>query len=163
MNHDPTPGVIDGRQAYTDALRAALMSVPGQPSRQLWMIDDAFAAWPLDDPAVLQTLSQWLRLPGRQIHMIGGDFDAVTRAHPRFAHWRRGRVHVFDAWQPLEIERHELSARLLAGHLAVELLDREHWRARVVSDPASLRAMAEDAGSLLHRCESAWPVTTLGL
>ena len=163
MGQELPTGVIDGRRAFTEALRIPLLALGDASTRELWLIDDGFEAWPLDEPAVLDAMSQWHRAAGRQVHMIGADFDAVARRHPRFANWRRSRVHGFDAWQPLEADRSELGAVLLAGDHAVELLDREHWRARIQLSPAALRALAENAASLLRRCESAWPVTTLGL
>ncbi len=162
---ESSPVVIDGRQAFTDALRATLLSLAEQPplAGELWLIDQEFAAWPLDEPAVLAALTMWLRRPGTRLRLIGNDYDAVARRCPRFSQWRRHQVHVFEAWQPAPSERRVLSAVLLAGKRSIELLDAERWRARHVTEPAALRGLLEHAAVLLQCCEPAWPATTLGL
>ncbi len=158
-----SPTLIDGRPAFADALRQALLVLPEQAVRELRLIDEEFAGWPLDEPAVLDALTRWLRLGGRQIHMLGRDFDAVLRRHPRFALWRRPFTHAFTAWQPTVDHRQSLDAVLLTATVGIELLDRTHWRARRVTNPAALRHLAENVAELQHLCEPAWPATTLGL
>jgi hypothetical protein len=155
--------MIDGRLAFADALRQALLVMPERSGRELWLIDQEFTGWPLDEPPVLDALTRWLRLGGRQIHMLGLDFAAVSRRHPRFSAWRRPFTHAFAAWQPTEDQRLSLDAMLLTGALGVELLDRTQWRARHVTEPAALRNLADTVAELQRLCEPAWPVTTLGL
>lgn len=154
---------IDGRQAFTDAIRALLLQLPELAPREVWMIDAAFDGWPLDEPAVLDALTAWLRLAGRQLNIVANDFSAVQQRFPRFGNWRKPRVHALQAWQPTPEDRLPLTAQLLASSAAIELLDATHWRARKVSDRADLRSLNENAGTLLRRCQSAWPVTTVGL
>lgn len=158
--------VVHGRQAWSDALRDLFLALPQVPTgagRDLWMVGEWFEAWPLDEPAVLDALSQWIKPAGRRLHIAGGDFEAVQRRHPRFATWRRDRGHLIDAWQPAQTERVVLGPLLLAPHQALELLEVERWSARSVRDPSALRALRDGVAALLHRCESGWPVTTLGL
>jgi hypothetical protein len=163
MPLDPRTAPIEGRQDFAEALRQILVGLPGQNTRELWLIDEQFSGWPLDEPTVLDALSQWARLGGRQIHMVGLDFDAVSRSHPRFTAWRRPFGHAVAAWQPAADQRVPLNAVLLTSAAGIELLERTHWRARWVTDPAALRHLAENVAELQHRCEPAWPVTTLGL
>ncbi|WP_088279453.1 hypothetical protein [Ideonella sp. A 288] len=164
MSTDAAPSADqDGRQAFTDALRELLTNLPGQGLHEMWWVDESFEAWPLDEPAVLEALSRWSRVPGRRLHIVGSDFELTARRHPRFAAWRRDRAHVTEAWRPLPTERTDLPVRLLAGDRGVELLDRVHWHWRRVDDRATLVNLMSSTADLLHRCESAWPITTLGL
>jgi len=156
------PG-LEGRHAFTDALHAAMTQLPSQGARELWMIDADFEGWPLDAPAVLESLSHWLRGGGRQVRMLSLDFDAVARWHPRFASWRRDRSHAFQAWHPSPGERVDMPSWWLAGDVGLELLDREQWRGRWLGGRQVLREKVDQAEALLHRCEPAWPSTTLGL
>jgi hypothetical protein len=163
MDGSPSSGAIEGRQAYTEAIRALLCGLPDQGVRDLWLVGGDFEAWPLDEPPVLEALSRWARPVGRMLHIVGGDFVAVQRRFPRFSAWRNDRSHAFEAWRPAPDERAVMGSWLQAGAQGVELLDVAHWRARRVTNPAALRSLAERAAALLHRCESAWPITTLGL
>lgn len=155
--------LLDGREAFTAALRERLTSLPAQGMQEIWLVDEQFDGWPFDDAAVLESLGVWLRKGARRMQLIGADFTAVARQHPRFAQWRRDYVHAIQAWQPVECERVPLDGLLLAGNLAIELLDRERWRARRVVDASAVRVLAERSAALLQRCESAWPLAALGL
>jgi hypothetical protein len=155
--------IIEGRSAFGAAIRDLLLALPDRAVREIWMLGEDYEGWPLDDPSVLDALSRWTRLPGRRIHMVGGDFETVQQRFPRFSEWRRHRGHLFEAWQPAQAERALMGCWLIAGSQAIELLDGQHWRARLVDDPAALRALNERAVALLHRCEPGWPITTLGL
>lgn len=156
-------GVSEGRDAFVATVRSLLLGLPERGPREVWMVDAEFEAWPLDDDTVLDALAVWLRPPGRRLHIVAGDFKAVQWRHPRFSAWRRPWTHVLDAWQPLPEERVQLSALLLAGDAALEMLDAARWRARMVSGRPALRVLHENVAGLLHRCQSAWPATTLGL
>ena len=163
MAPNPDPARIDSRHAFADALRQFWLALPEQTARELWLVDAQFAGWPLDEPDVLAALARWLRQGGRQIHLLAQDFSAVEREHPRFTVWRRPFAHAIAAWQPAQDQRLALDALLLTSTGAIELLDREHWRARHVTEPAAIRNLAENVAALRHLCEPAWPVTTLGL
>jgi len=156
-------GVSEGRDAFVAAVRGLLLGLPERGPRELWMVDAEFEAWPLDDPPVLDALALWLRPAGRRLHIVASDFKAVALRHPRFSTWRRPWAHALDAWQPLAEEQVQLPTLLLAGDAALELLDASRWRARVASARPALRTLHENVATLLHRCQSAWPVTTLGL
>lgn len=155
--------VLDGREAFTAAVRECLSNLPAQGLQEIWLVDEQFVGWPFDEAVVLESLGVWLRRGARRMLLIGADFTSVARQHPRFAQWRRDYVHAIQAWQPVACERVPLDGLLLAGNVAVELLDREHWRARRVVDASAVRVLAERSAALLHRCESAWPLTPLGL
>lgn len=157
------PAALDGRAAVVSAWREALLRLPDAAVREVWLLDVDFADWPLDDPAVLQALTRWAPPAGRGVRMIATRFDAMELRCPRFAAWRRDWAHRIEVWQPAADEVVELPGLLVAGHLGVELLDRQRWRARQSGAPGDLRDMSERAAAFLQRCEPAWPATTLGL
>jgi hypothetical protein len=155
--------ILSGRSELLDAVRQLLLELPEQAPRRVVLLDTEFGDWPIDEPDVLEALSNWARPPGRQLLLIGLDFAALARQRPRFGSWRRAWTHRVDVWRPGDLTGPGLPAWLLAGHLAIEWLDRQHWRGRRVTEPAALRAMDEATDAILQRCEPAWPVTTLGL
>ena len=66
------------------------------------MVDERFAGWPLDESAVLQSLSAWLRPAGRCLRIVGLDFEAIAKSHPQFARWRRDWTHRIEVWHPAD-------------------------------------------------------------
>ncbi len=154
---------IDGRAQARGAWRDLLLALPEAAPRGLWVVDIDFAGWPLDEPAVMDALTRWIRLPGRRMVWIGADFDAVESRFARLVAWRRSFAHAVDAFRPVDGEPVDWPCWLLAERSAVTLFDRERWRGRTVTAQAELRAMREAADALLQRCGPAWPATVLGL
>jgi hypothetical protein len=160
---DESPQDIDGRAQAIAAWRDLIAALPDSAPLRLWLVDVDFADWPLEDPALLQAMTQWIRLPGRRMVWIGADFESLQRRCPRLAAWRRDYAHGIEAYRPAEGERVDWPSWLLAERTAVVLEDRSHWRGRRVTLAAPLREMREAADALLQRCEPAWPATVLGL
>ena len=182
----PLPtAVLHGRSDCTGQLRTllcALALVPAGASMDAaaapaWVFDVLptrvmlsdlqFADWPLDEPAVLASLSAWLRPPGRTLWMVGLDFAAVARRFPRFARWRRDWAHRVEVWQPTDGEWPADQRMLLAPTLAAQWLDAPNAhtiaRLRVITNAVHVQALHSQSADFLQRCEPAWPVTTLGL
>lgn len=161
----PSEGVI-GRQAGMALLRQVLgtMADGDAPAvGRAWLVDHQFDAWPLDDDAVLDGLSRWLRPNGRRLGLIGVDFEAVARRFPRLNRWRRPWSHRIDIWRPGDGHLPTELCGLLADDLALQWLDARPARLRVVMEQRQLRALHEQCADFLQRCEPAWPDTTLGL
>ena len=127
------------------------------------LIDSVFAGWPLDDPAVLQALQTWMKPPGRCLRIVGLDFDAVARTHPRFSRWRRDWAHRIEAWRPSDGLWAPGLHMLLAGSVAAQWQDAPDWCLRRVTEKVQVQALRDRSAAFLQRCEPAWPVTTLGL
>ncbi|OYV01112.1 MAG: hypothetical protein CFE45_06255 [Burkholderiales bacterium PBB5] len=162
-NSDPqVPGPLLGRSAVQAAWRAALLAVDST-QRQVTLVDRDFAHWPLGEPAVLDHLGQWLRLPGRQLRLLALDFASTERALPRLARWRRDVVHALQCATPVDDAGLAWPSVLMTGTTAVQLLDPLHWRARLHHGAAEMQALAHEIDALAQRCEPAWPVTHLGL
>jgi hypothetical protein len=144
---------------------AALAFVVGQSlaAREMWLVDRDFAAWPLDDTALLDALTRWARQPQRKLTLVGYGFDDVPRRHPRFTAWRRTWSHVVDARAVPELDPSEVPTLLLAGELGVQLFDREHARGHWFADETTWRTWREVVDALLQRSESSFGASTLGL
>lgn len=161
---DNSSHVVEGREAWADALRQALLGAAALDARVLWCVDVDFDDWPLGEPAVVDALVQWARPPGRVLRLVGGDFGQLALRHPRLAQWRRDWSHRFEAFTPADAaEAAALPGLLLAGARGLELLDRVRCRARVLDTAAELRQLEERCEVLLERCTPAWAATTLGL
>lgn len=176
----PLPGVYQGREVCRGRLRQQLLDLgapdtpapdttapdtaaPRRPPRAVWLVDRHFADWPLDEPAVLDRLSGWLRPGGRCLHLVGLDFASTARALPRFARWRRDWSHRIEVWTPVDGLMPTALRGLVTADLAWQWLDAPDWRLRQLSDPVQIRVFYEEVADFLQRCESAWPATTLGL
>lgn len=157
--------VLIGRSDCVQALRAMLLALAQQPSPadelRAWSAD--FADWPLDEPAVLDALTQWLRPAGRRLSLLARDYDAVQRRLPRFAAWRRPWVHRIAAWRLADDQQPAEPAWLWSRTAGVRWHDNVHWRGLLVHDRAALVQWREQTDAWLQHSEASWPVSPLGL
>jgi len=169
------PGVHQGREVCRALLLQALRGLgaaeppSAEPApkrarpRAVWLVDRHFADWPLDDPAVLDSLSTWLRTGGRCLYLVGLDFEATARALPRFARCRRDWSHRIEVQRPADGLMPASQRGMVSSEGAWQWLDAPDWRLRHITNPVHLRAIQEQLADFLQRCEPAWPATTLGL
>lgn len=155
---------IDSRSAFSGAVQQAVeLALERRTRRMLWA-DSDFADWPLDDPALLQRLTDWLRLPQRQLVLLASDYDDLRRRRARFVACYRLWSHAISAYGPAEDDVAQLPCLLLAERtVLVQLLDKTHWRGWSSTEAASLQAWQERSDALLQRATPALAVTTLGL
>jgi hypothetical protein len=159
----PEPRAIASRTAFVDALHEATTLALTQRARRMVWVDADFADWPLDDPAWLQRLTDWLRLPQRQLQLLATDYDELRR-RARFVACYRLWSHAITAYAPAQDDATSLPCVLLADDTAlVQLLDKVRWRGWACAGPSALRPWRERSDALLQRAEPAFPVTTLGL
>jgi len=155
--------IIDSRSGFIAAVHEALDHAMAQRARRMLWADTDFADWPLDDARLLQRLTDWLRLPQRQLILLASDYRHLG-ASARFVACRRLWSHAIAAYAPAEEDLAQLPCLLLAdGHVLVRLLDKTRWRGGISSDPSVLRRAAEQTDALLQRSLPAFAVTTLGL
>jgi hypothetical protein len=161
----PWPGRgIDSRGVFVEAVGQALEQALARRARRMLWVDADFVDWPLDDPLLLQRLTDWLRLPQRQLVLLGGDFEPLRRSRSRFLACYRSWSHAIAAFAPAADDVAELPCLLLAERtVLVQVLDKVHWRGWVSTEPASLRLARERTDALLQRSQAALAVTTLGL
>ncbi len=168
----PAPGVeIDSAKAFGNAIVDAATQALQRRARRLVFVDPDFSDWPLDDAGLHASLTAFVRLPGRELVLLGRSFDAMQRRCPRFVGWRRSWGHAVAVWRPSD-EEVSLPSVLLADRvLAVELLDRVDWRGRVMTDVRAdvlsdlrrIQRLADEVDVFLQRCEPTFGASTLGL
>jgi len=164
MSVEPLQRGIGTRSEFVAAVRQALELALAQRARRMLWVDIDFASWPLDDAALLQRLVDWLRLPQRQLLLLATDYEDLRRRHARFTALYGLWSHAVTARAPAQDEAASLPSLMLAqGTAAVHLMDEEHWRGWISTDPVTLRRWQERVDALLQRSEAAFPVTTLGL
>lgn len=161
-------GQCSGQAECRDAIVHSLVALapeagPLRHLRSVWLADPDFDAWPLDDAAVLQALSAWLRQPGRQLQLAADGFEALARRHPRFARWRREFGHAIACWQPEEGRLPAELCGLFARPLWLQRQPTRLWQLLVRDDPQQADRIEHQLAAFLQRCVPAWPVTTLGL
>jgi hypothetical protein len=158
------PPAVDSRAAFQAAVvQSPPLAATAGARRMRWVGAD-FADWPLDDERLLQGLGRWLRLPQRELVLVGADFEAIAQRRPRFMAWYRDWTHAVQAWTPLAAEDRELPTLLLIDGAAVlQVFDRRHWRARWGEGVAEVQPWWHQIDALLQRCAPALPATTLGL
>jgi peptidyl-tRNA hydrolase len=154
---------IASRKDFHDALRAALAAAAQNESAEIRLVDPSFNDWPLNERAVVESLSQWVS-SRRKLVVLAHSFDEMARRAPRFAEWRRQWAHVIECRAAEEIEADEVPTLLLVpGLVCVRLLDRVHYRGTVSARPSDLVLCQESIDALLQRSVEAFPVTMLGL
>jgi peptidyl-tRNA hydrolase len=158
----PAAELIDGRSAFTDAMRQALSRAVQSRERELCFVDPDFEVWPLDDAQVISTLTTWARQPMRKLVLVAGQFDMVQRRFARFAEWRGTWAHVVEAYVT-EIEPSQIPTLLLAGPASLVLADRLRWRGHMLSSDKEVADWREVVDVLMQRSEPGFGANTLGL
>ncbi|MBA4177955.1 MAG: hypothetical protein C0505_15575 [Leptothrix sp. (in: Bacteria)] len=163
----PAPGappVIDSRSGWHAALSWGFGTAMAQEARRIVVVAPDFADWPLDDPALLQALTGWLRLPQRRLVLLAAGFEALPRRCPRFTSWRAPWMHAIEGWQvPDDLARDLPTVLTCDKGVSVQLIDAQHWRGRADVDDRRARQWGEEIDVVLQRSERALAVRSLGL
>jgi hypothetical protein len=161
---DVDPPQIASRLEFSQAVHWAVHASTQRRARRIVWVDADFADWPLDDAALHETLSAWLRLPQRRLVLLAARYDEVPRRHPRFTAWRRLWSHAVEAWSPAEGEARDLPTLALDdGAVVVHLVDSVHWRGRASLDERAARVWRDQIDAVLQRSEPAFAPSALGL
>ncbi|MBX9715559.1 MAG: hypothetical protein K2X42_03080 [Burkholderiaceae bacterium] len=159
----PLNGLIETRAQFQAAVRSAIAQIASAGVREIWLCDEDFADWPLNDPLVVEHLAQWASAH-RRCNVLASRYDSIQRQHPRWVHWRRQRSHVVQCRAPDESHVNPLPCVLLApGCVTLRLVDRERWRGSVSTELADAVRERERLDVLLQRTVEAFPSSTLGL
>lgn len=155
---------IESRADFVGAVHDTVGLALTRATRRMVWVDADFAAWPLDEPAFLQALTHWIRLPQRHLVLLAADYDDLRRRRARFTDWVRLWSHAVTCVSPSHDEVAELPCVLLAeGAGLVHLLNPVHWRGWATSDAVQQHGWRERIDAFLRRSTPAFPVTTLGL
>jgi len=154
---------IGSRADFLDAVRHALAMAEQGGAREIVLVDTDFAEWPLNEAAVIDTLTRWIDAR-RVLTVFAHRFDELARRQIRFVEWRRQWAHAVQCRSRPDLEAEQVPTLLLVpGQSTLRLLDRIRWRGLVSNRPVDLTESRERVDALLQRSVEAFPVTTLGL
>lgn len=160
----PGGPAIDSRDGFVAAVHGAVARARDCGARRMVWADADFADWPLDEPALLEPLAAWARLPQRRLTLVAVRFEPLQRRSPRFVAWRQTWSHAVDAFTPAPGDEADLPSLLLVERVcAVHRADPARNRGRIVEEASELRGWVDGIDAFLQRCDPAFPVTTLGL
>lgn len=160
---DTVRTLIETRQAFHDALRASFAEAAAVGCREIWIVDDDFADWPLGEREVVEDLTRWAA-SHRRFTAIARHFDEVQRRHPRWVAWRRQWSHIVECRVNNELEAGQMPILLLApGITSVRLFDAVHVRGIATNEAGDALQWRELVDAVAQRSEEGLPSTTLGL
>lgn len=160
---EPTRAMIESRSDFHNAVRGALAEAALVGCREIWMIDDDFADWPLGEAAVVDDLTHWA-VAHRRCTVVARSFDDVSRRYARWVTWRRLFSHVVQCRTNSDLEAGQMPCILLVpGLLSVRLHDRVNYRGVASRETADAVHWREAIDAVLQRSEEAFPATNLGL
>jgi len=163
MTAPPAYSLIASRGEFHAALRAAFAEVANVGCREIWLSDTDFADWPLNERAIVESLTQWAQAH-RKLTMLAQTFDEVVRRHGRWIEWRRQWSHVVECRTNTELEAGEMPTMMLApGLLTLRLVDPIRYRGSVSRHAADAIQARESIDAVLQRSAETFPVTNLGL
>lgn len=154
---------IETRSRFHEALREGFAEMARVGCREAWISDDDFADWPLNERAVIDSLSQWA-MSHRKLVVIARQYDEVVRRHARWVEWRRQWSHVVECRAFEDAEAGEIPTMLLASDLlAVRLVDPQRHRGAMTREAAELLRFRELIDAVSQRSVDSFPATILGL
>ena len=154
---------IASRADFIGAVRNAIGLAEQSGARELVFVDRDFADWPLNERAVIDSLSRWVD-SSRSLTILAHSFDEFARRQLRFVEWRRQWTHVVHCRNDPDLEAEQIPTLLLVpGALCIRVLDRVRVRGTASNRPVDLTECRESVDALLQRSVEAFPVTTLGL
>jgi hypothetical protein len=154
---------IASRADFLNAVRGAFERAEQAQAREIVMVDPTFIDWPLNEPAVIESLGRWID-SRRSLTVFAHSFDEMARQQLRFVAWRRQWAHVVNCRSDPDLEAEQIPSLLLVpGVTAIRLLDRLHFRGTLSDKAVDLADGRETIDALLQRSVEAFPVTTLGL
>src|SRR5262245_40429771 len=95
---------VSSRNDFVSLARELLSALDAASGREITLVDLDFSPWPLDDAAVVDALTRWIQLPGRQLTLIGSRFDVIERDQARFAAWRKPFSHAVQCMTPSDVD-----------------------------------------------------------
>lgn len=97
-------GPFNGRETFRQNVRTLLGMAAVQEWPVLILSDPDFSDWPLDEKAVVQSLSGWSRR-GRSITLLASSYVTVQSHHARFVEWRKRWDHIIHCRRLGELGR----------------------------------------------------------
>ena len=134
---------IGSRAEFLDAVRSAFTRAEEHGAREIVLVDPNFADWPLNERAVIDSLSRWID-SSRLLVVLARSFDELARRQLRFVEWRRQWAHVVQCRSDPDLEAEQIPTLLLVPGLScVRVLDRIRCRGTVSNRAVDLTESRE--------------------
>lgn len=154
---------IEGPVELRAALLAGLLQATADAEPEITLVDADFAAWPLDEPALIDALTAWAKGPQRRLRLLAHHFDELPRRHPRFTAWRRPFAHVIDCREAPEVDVSEFPLLLLTARCGLQCGAGPRFAGRWLDEDAERRTWRGVVDAITQRSVAAFPAHTLGL
>jgi hypothetical protein len=155
-------GRLQGRHAFSDLVRHALVSAASQGWNHLVLSDPDFSDWPLGERSVVESLTAWSGR-GRRIQFLARDFGRMRELHPRLVQWRVTWSHIVEAHACRQVAGSELPSAIWSPQWTMERLDVEHCVMVASRSPDRRAALHERLNACWQQGSPSFPATTLGL
>jgi hypothetical protein len=164
----PLPeGRFDGREAFGEIVRNALLAAAREGWKEIVFSDPDFADWPLGERASIEALEAW-SASGRRFVLLAQRFDVIERGHARFVPWRRMWDHIIECRATgkaasTETEMREVPSAIWTPTWFAHRIDPERSRGVCGVDPRARRELREAIDERWRLGRPAFPASTLGL
>jgi hypothetical protein len=161
---DKTHELLVSTREFQDALRAGFHALASANCREVWLSDRDFAAWPLNEPRVIDHLTAWA-LSHRKLTVLAVGFEEVVRQHPRWVTWRQHWAHIVDCRAADEADVNDVPSLFIAPGIGAIRLSASgpHGRGSVSRSEADIVLARDQLDAVLQRSQEAFPSTLLGL
>jgi hypothetical protein len=157
-------GHYAGRETFRQLLCEGLLAVTRTDVTELILSDPDFSDWPLDDPAVVQALHQWM-LAGRpcKVTLLAASYDQVVRRHALFVRWRVQWAHKIECRRWREGNPLDLPSLLWTPQWAMRRDDLDRCTGQARCEPRWRVTMREHLQEWLRNSTAGFPASVLGL
>lgn len=154
---------FDTHEGFVQSLQGLVRTACERRLRRLVLCDTSFEGWPLESTVLLDSLTTFVRMPGRQVCLFGRSFDALRRTSPRLVAWRRTWAHAVQAARPADPQTEVPTLVLADRALALVVGDRENWRGVLRLDEPEVVRWALETDALIQRSTPDFAAYVLGL
>ena len=154
---------FDTPAGFAQALQGLVQAAAERRLRRLVLVDPSYEDWPLESSVLLDSLTAFVRLPGRQVLLLGRGFEALRRSSPRLVAWRRTWAHAVQAARPFDDEQPLPCAALADRTLGLWVRSRGDWAGVLRADEPQVARWALEIDALAQRSRPDFPAYVLGL
>jgi hypothetical protein len=155
-------GRMQGRQAFTHAVRTAMSCAARERWSLIILSDTDFSDWPLGERAVVESLHAWAGR-GRSMQLLASDFRPLRERHPRLVQWRVTWSHLVQAHACASLPAGALPRAIWTPTWTMERLDTDHFNLVASDDPVRRGQLKERLQACWNAGTPSFAATVLGL
>jgi hypothetical protein len=155
-------GSFDGRNAFQQLVRDALVTAAHEGWHDITLMDASFEDWPLGERAVVESLQAWSKT-GRSFTIIAKRYDTLLTKHPRFVTWRGKWGHIVTARGVPSADATDFPSAIYSPGWVMRRLDPVRSKGIAGAEPQRRLLLREEVNEWLGKSSPAFAATTLGL